>query len=234
MAEALALQRRFVADASHELRTPLTLLSTRAQLLRRRIRSAGRTDDALLRDVDGIVADTKALTDILEELLLAADTRAEVPRVTVDVAALVAAVVAAAAAEADRRGVQLTLRSDEPVRLSAGAPTALKRAVTALIDNALTHAKGQVRVTVTRLATEVVISVRDDGPGLDEDSVPQMFARFASDRREPAAASGRRHYGLGLALVSEVAARHGGRVLAENVPGPQTGADVRLILPSRR
>ena len=74
MAGALALQRRFVADAGHELRTPLTLLSTRAQLIRRVLRQ-NADPDTLRSDVDGLVRDAHQLTDILDDLLLAADPR---------------------------------------------------------------------------------------------------------------------------------------------------------------
>ena len=83
MSQALELQRRFVADAGHELRTPLTLLNTRAQLLSERVHASGSPnsqDELVIRDADGIVADTRALTEVLEELLLAADTRTPLPR----------------------------------------------------------------------------------------------------------------------------------------------------------
>ncbi len=99
MAQALESQRRFVADAGHELRTPLTLLSTRAQLLARRVRSGSpptagppgsdERDQLIGRDAEGIVADSAALTAILEELLLAADTRTPVPQDPVDLGGLV-------------------------------------------------------------------------------------------------------------------------------------------------
>ena len=77
MADTIAMQRRFVADASHELRTPLTLLSTRAQLLSRRLRSDPHVTEQVVADVDGVVADTRTLTEILDELLTAADTRGQ-------------------------------------------------------------------------------------------------------------------------------------------------------------
>jgi signal transduction histidine kinase len=71
-AQALALQRRFVADASHELRTPLTLLSTRAQLVRRDVR-ANADAATVAREVDGLVADARNLANVLDDLLIAAD-----------------------------------------------------------------------------------------------------------------------------------------------------------------
>lgn len=259
MAQALESQRRFVADAGHELRTPLTLLSTRAQLLARRIRGSGdppdrsvepgARDQLITRDVDGIVADTAALTAILEELLLAADTRTPVPQEPVDLGALVAAAVGSAQAAAAEAGLALTLApTTQDATLAAGAPTALGRAVTALVDNALGHARTQVQVEVRRQGRTVVIEVSDDGPGISQDVLPRMFTRFAGHRTEAAGpgrstpggdsvaggtggSGARRHYGLGLALVSEIATRHGGVVTAANRPAPATGAVLRLELP---
>lgn len=230
MATALSLQRRFVADAGHELRTPLTLLSTRAQLVRRRVSlTRDPADGLMVRDLDGIVADTRALTDILEELLLAADTRTPVPQEPVDLTAVVNAVVSAAQAAAEASQISLRLESTEGSTLSAGAPMALKRAVTALIDNALTHAEHQVEVSLEPRGAQVAITVSDDGPGISDTTLPRMFHRFSSDRDSPDAAA--RHYGLGLSLVSEIALRHGGTVSAENRAAPHHGAVLTLLLP---
>ena len=258
MAQALESQRRFVADAGHELRTPLTLLSTRAQLLARRVRSVGPSagtpggsggpgssgaagaagpsarDQLIGRDAEGIVADSAALTAILEELLLAADTRTPVPQDAVDLGGLVAAAVSSAQAAATEAGLTLTLTpTTGDTTLAAGAPTALSRGVTALIDNALGHARSRVEVGVERRARMVVIEVSDDGPGISDDVLPRMFTRFAGDRPESTAPSTRRHYGLGLALVSEIATRHGGVVTAANRAAPATGAVLRVELPHR-
>ena len=237
MAQALELQRRFVADAGHELRTPLTLLSTRTQLLARRVRDrtapAGEREQLITRDADGIVADTAALTAILEELLLAADTRTPVPQEPVDLATLVTSAVASAQAAAQEANLTLTMSVDHTSPTSvAGAPTALTRAVAALVDNALDHAASNVGVSVGREGGSVVVEVVDDGPGISEETLPRMFERFASDRRSTDESAERRHFGLGLALVSEIANRHGGTVTAANRPRTQPGALLRLALPS--
>ncbi len=231
MATALSLQRRFVADAGHELRTPLTLLSTRAQLLRRRVHAhAGpAAEDVTLRDLDGIVGDTRALTDILEELLLAADTRTPVPQEPVDLSAIVSDAVSGARAAADTSQLTLALETQAAMSVSAGAPTALKRAVTALIDNALSHAEHHVQVTVEKRGSQIAVEVSDDGPGISETTFSRMFQRFSSDR-DPSGDSVR-HYGLGLSLVNEIATRHGGTVLASNRPLPEHGAVLTLLVP---
>jgi two-component system, OmpR family, sensor kinase len=237
MHDTIAMQRRFVADASHELRTPLTLLSTRAQLLSRRLRRDPRVTDQVMTDVDGVVADTRTLTEILDELLTAADTRGQAEWTTVDLAALVAEVAGAAGPAAEKSGVTLTvpqpalLESSAPVE---GSPASLRRALTALVDNAVTHARSAVTLTVRSSSRRVEVEVSDDGPGIPKDIAPRLFDRFSSLRNDAPASPTfevRRHYGLGLALVADVAANHQGRVAVADRMDGQTGAVFTLVLP---
>ncbi len=245
LSAVLALQRRFVADAGHELRTPLTLLGTRAQLLRRRLRkvrdgggpprvwsaagplTAGSLADHALSDVDGVVADSAHLTAILEDLLLAADPRTGRPQRIVDLTALCRDVVRSAGAVAHDRGV--ALRGPGPAAGPAevvGSAVALHRAVTALVDNALRHARSTVSVAARRVRDHVVVAVTDDGPGIDPQLAPRLFDRFATGPSvgEP----GQRRYGLGLALVAEIAAAHRGDVAV----GPPPGTTLRITFPA--
>jgi len=228
MANALAFQRQFVSDASHELRTPLTLLSTRVQMLRRHLTNAGTRED-LLAEADKVVTDTHHLTAILEDLLLAADQTAE-PLERFDLAELAEQVTDAHRGSAAAAGVSLTThRPDAPIQVR-GAAIAVRRAATALLDNAVRHATSSVVVTVSAADHQAVLDVDDDGPGIDPEVLPRMFDRFATTRSQPA--PGPRRYGLGLALVSDVAARHGGDVTAE--AAPSGGTRLRLSLPLDR
>ncbi|MGB8995794.1 MAG: sensor histidine kinase, partial [Pseudonocardiaceae bacterium] len=108
-----------------------------------------------------------------------------------------------------------------------GSPVALRRAVTALVDNAVRHAAHEVTVAVQARNGHVLVDVCDDGPGIDPELAPRLFERFVSGR--PGPSQTRRRYGLGLALVSEIAAAHGGRVELLNRSEP--GAALRIQLP---
>jgi signal transduction histidine kinase len=221
LSAALALQRRFISDASHELRTPLTLLSTRAQLLRRELKEP--VDPAALKsDVDGLVADARNLGAILEDLLLAADPRAEAPNEQVDLVALASEVTAASA------GTKVRIRCEphQSTLIVLGSAAGLRRALMALVDNAIRHASETVTITVGREANKAVVDVHDDGNGIAPEMLPRLFERFASSA-EPTGQ--RRRYGLGLALVSEIADRHGGTVSAQN--SEAGGATLRLTVP---
>jgi signal transduction histidine kinase len=99
--------------------------------------------------------------------------------------------------------------------------------VTALVDNAVRHATSAVEVSVRPGARTVVLEVRDDGPGVDPELAPRLFSRFVSTHQD--GPDGRRHYGLGLALVSEIVVNHGGSV--ELTAAGATGTVFRLTLP---
>ncbi|HEY2057426.1 sensor histidine kinase [Amycolatopsis sp. NBC_01480] len=223
MAGVLVRQRRFVADAGHELRTPVTLLSTRAQLIQRALRTGTDVTD----DVDKLVRDADHLAAILDDLLIAADPREKAAPEPVDLADVAARVTDAASAEAQAHRIRITVHSGGPTEVR-GSGTSLSRAVTALVDNAVRHARSEVVLTVSTTRRRAELDISDDGPGIDPDILPSLFDRFATapaDRQTGV----RRRYGLGLALVSEIAARHGGSITATNTGH---GARFRLSLPA--
>ncbi|MFJ2507820.1 sensor histidine kinase [Arthrobacter citreus] len=239
LVEALALQRRFVSDAGHELRTPLTLLSTRAQLLRRHlgVRTAenapaerfGPVEQKFVESgLDEIIADTGVLTGILEDLLESADPRRAGPPEPVDLGAAARQGAEAFGATIRDHGLQLRLDvPGTPVRVRAGK-AAVQRVVTALLANACDYARSTVWVQVSANGGEGILRVSDDGPGLPNELRGRVFERFASVRETSGGHT--RHYGLGLALVAEIAGRFGGTVQSEPSHGRGASLTVRLPL----
>jgi len=227
LADALTLQRRFVADASHELRTPLALLSTRAQLLMRRSR-AGALPADVAASVDEMVTDTRALNEILDDLLIAADPRSDTVQTEVDLSAVADQALGQLQAYATARSVSLTRAgATEPVTVT-GSAAALLRLVIALSTNALDHADATVTISVTRSASSAVLSVIDDGPGFTPESAATAFDRFVTHRSTE---DGSRHYGIGLAIVAEIVLRHHGTV---KINQRQPGGNVTCVLPLSR
>lgn len=225
---ALQAQRDFVADASHELRTPLTALSSRVQILQRRVARGEGIDDALER----LRGDTAAMDDILTELLLAAQAdQGPVPAAATDAAVAVHAAVELIRPIAESAGAEL--QPDVGSGIAVAVPdVTLTRMCTALLDNAVQHAPRGTSVAIvvgsgggaTRGFAE--IRVVDRGSGVRAEDRERIFTRFA---RGPETGR-RRGFGLGLALVRDVATRYGGSVGIESTSEAGTTFLLRLPL----
>ena len=183
--------------------------------------------DRALDDVDNIVTDSAHITAILEDLLLAADPHMARAQQLVDLTAMCRDTIRQAVPAAHERGVALhgPAETDDPIEV-IGSAVALHRALTALVDNALRHARSSVSVVARRERDRAVIAVTDDGPGVDAQLAPRLFDRFATGTAD--AGQGPRRYGLGLALVAEIAAAHRGDVAL----GAPPGTTLRISLPS--
>ncbi|MFF3443814.1 sensor histidine kinase [Streptosporangium sp. NPDC002721] len=226
LGEALVRQRRFAADVSHELRTPLTRLHVRAQIVARGVRRG--TDPLLVAaEVDRLVNGTRQLGDVVEDLLLSAQFgQLRRPFGPVDLAALAEELALAEADRAEAHGVTIEVRRLGPGgHVVRGAQSALRRVISALLDNALAHtaAGGHIRVVLFGGPETVRLDVRDDGVGFDPRDAERLFTRFVGGSH-----NGGPGLGLGLALVREVVDAHGGTVTADGRPGAGAVFTVRL------
>jgi signal transduction histidine kinase len=208
--EAVRAEHRFLDEASHDLRTPLAVLKAELDLALARPRDRAELE----RTVRAASGATDRLVRLAEDLLVLARTR-EGPLVLHRERIRLAAFCADCAAPFRSHGRAITVSAPD-VEVSIDA-VRVRQAVGNLLDNAVRHGAGDVRLTATvGPAGSVTIGVADAGPGLPA----HLTGRLAPDR--PAAE------GLGLAIVTAVAAAHGGWV--EAGPGRAGGAEVRLTL----
>lgn len=229
LGRALRIQRTFVQDASHELRTPLAVLDARLQILQRSLDE----HDPSRETVEQLREDTRTLIEIVNDLLLAADadenSSASAP---VAVEPAVRSAVDAMAVLARPRGIEIALTVAEGTKPATRVPeTSLQRCLTALLDNAVAHSPNDttIRVRVDADRREVAISVADEGTGIQGIEPRRIFDRFAHAAPTSAPALPRTSFGIGLALVRDIATRHGGTVdVAETSP---EGTTLVLTLP---
>ncbi|MFF8941859.1 ATP-binding protein [Streptomyces sp. NPDC014864] len=213
-------ERRFVADASHELRTPLTLMRAELDVALHRPRSAGELTDTL-RSVD---TEVQRLIDLANALLDLEELGSShhLTRARVRLAELVEAAVAPHLRTAQRAGRVVSV--DVPDTVIESDARWLQPAIGNLLDNALRHGHGTVRLTATVHEGRLRLSVTDEGPGFPAKFLPRAFDRFA--RAEASRTS--EGSGLGLAFVQAVAIAHGGTAHVENT---EHGSAVILDLP---
>lgn len=232
LAEALARQRRFVADASHELRTPATVLDLRVQRLQQTLGA----EDPHREIVAELRRDSRRLGEVISDMLSSVeqDLAPSGPRreETADVSQIAREVCDELAPLAEEREAELV--ADLPgraVQVPLGAAT-LARILTALVDNALKHTPPgtAVDLVVREERATATILVRDRGLGIRGIEVQQVFDRFA---RSSAATGGggdaRGGFGIGLSLVQEAVTAAGGSVRVAET-GTQ-GTTFEVVLP---
>jgi len=201
LARGLDVQRRFTADAAHELRTPLSVLTARFDEL------PGNEFDAMRRDVDRM----NRLVDQLLKMARLESLPLDVSQV-VDLNEVVIEAISMLAPLAIRQGKELVrAETAQPVRVH-GNRAALVTALVNLIENALAHAPAGSAIEIV-LTAGGKVNVLDRGPGVPESEREAIFRRFHRGRTRSSSGAG-----LGLAIVTEIAAAHGGSVSASSRP----------------
>jgi two-component system OmpR family sensor kinase len=214
LADSMAAQRRFVADAAHELRTPVAALALQVQVAERAAQPATRA--AAYGELrQGIARATR----VVEQLLRLAQLGPDVPAPglqPVDLAEIAREVVGSMAYRARTLGIDLGAEASAPAPM-LGAKTELRSLITNLLENALRYAPRDTEVTVrvTGGPAGVRMAVMDAGPGIPAAERERVFERF-----QRASGDDTSGIGLGLAIAKAIVERHGGRIwLEEALPG---------------
>jgi signal transduction histidine kinase/ActR/RegA family two-component response regulator len=219
----------FLAMLGHELRNPLAPISAGAQLL---CKIPG-TDPRVLRTSEVIARQVAQMTKIVSDLL-------DVSRVTrglialdkadVEMSMIVTAAVEQVRPLIEARRHTLTVSvPPEPVHVQAD-PARLVQVMSNLLTNAAkyTNDGGRIHVTLEATQAEVAVKVQDNGVGISEQLMPEVFELFTQGSRSADRSQG--GLGLGLALVKHLVELHGGRVQAAS-DGPGRGSAFTLYLP---
>jgi signal transduction histidine kinase len=201
-------QRRFLGNAAHQLRTPLTLLRAKIEDV---------TEPALKVE---LVRDVRRLSSLVSAMLdLARLQNHAIEKRPIDLAVVTRDVLADFSPSALDAGIELSLEQvEESTLVVQGVEAAIRSALANLIGNALVHAHGAGRVVAN--LNRGSVSICDDGAGISP----------SSERIEPfqTGDSSKQSYGLGLSIVQEIMAAHGGALLVTSTPGRGTTACLRF------
>ncbi len=223
---AVRVKDEFVSTVSHELRTPLTSGLAYLELLEESVEHLPEA----LQQVNAARRSMLRLSQLVADLIFSTKASSGAPVIDpypTDLAMIVREAVAAA--EVDAAGAGVRLRSELPVSVEVMADgMRMRHVLDNLIANAILYGRpdGHVDVTVVGADRLVVLTVTDDGEGMDADEVGEVFGRFY--RGENARRRQIGGTGLGLYIVRTIVEAHGGRVSFDS---SDRGSTVRVELP---
>ncbi|AOX99027.1 sensor histidine kinase N-terminal domain-containing protein [Jeongeupia sp. USM3] len=226
--ESVSRQRRFIADAAHQLRTPLAGLKSQTELAMRETTPEG------LRDRLNLVhASATRSIHLVNQLLTLARSepgaQAGMPGMKVDLAKLIRDLTAESVPRALAAGMDLGCDSALAEATIDGNPALLRELFINLVENAIKYIPRGSNITVRLFeqGPDYVVEVEDDGNGISDEQKPRVFERFYRVNQNDGNGCG-----LGMAIVKEIAERHGGRIeLADAQPH---GLIARVSLPRQR
>ncbi len=219
----------FLALLAHELRNPLAPISTAAQLLK----MGARNPEYIQRSSEIIDRQVKHMSELVDDLMdVSRVTRGlvSIERKEVGMAEVVNSAVEQSRPLIEERNQQLVLDVRNGGAEVLGDRTRLVQVLTNLLNNAAKYTQqgGRIALTVEARDGHAVISVTDNGMGMDADLLPRLFELFTQAERTPDRRSG--GLGLGLALVKSIVALHGGTITAAS-PGQGKGSTFTVSLP---
>ena len=224
------MRRDFVANVSHELRTPITSIKGFVEtLLTGAMKDPGDTERFL-----GIIAkQADRLNAIIEDLLSLSRIEQDSEKHGIvlketGLRPLLEAAIQNCNTQASKKNIHIDLDCDASLQVPLNPPL-IEQAVVNLVDNAIKYSDDntRIRVAADHADHQVVLSVTDQGRGIDEEHLPRLFERFY--RVDKARSRQMGGTGLGLAIVKHIAQAHGGKVGVQSAPGK--GTTFRIHLP---
>ncbi|MCL4261765.1 MAG: PAS domain-containing protein [Anaerolineae bacterium] len=207
----------FVATVSHDLRSPLTFIRGYASMLS----LAGELTDKQHEYVSKILGGIDQMSKMVEDLLDIARIEGgmELDREEIEIRPLLADIAAEYWQHAHLAGIQIKVDISDDVSSIVGDLSLIRQAVANLVGNGVKYApnSGPLVLQVHQANGEVVISVKDNGPGIAKEDQIHLFEKFY--RVKARGTEKVKGSGLGLAIVKTIAHRHGGNAWVQSQPG---------------
>lgn len=222
--QAMQEQKRLIKDVSHELRTPLARLQFAVELAQKR--SNGLVDTELARIKQNADYLNNIITDILS--LPVQGQKFELDDVT-DLVSLTSTLIENYSIEASEKNVSIEFNCTEQEALVATHGNMLLGVFENILRNALAYTceNTKIQIELRQLNNQFLVAIRDQGPGVDEAHLENIFKPFF--RTDEARTRETGGYGLGLAIAHRSVLLHGGKISAMN--NPEKGLTLNVTLP---
>ena len=205
-------EKQFTSDASHELRTPTAVILAQCEDARRH----AETPTQYAQAIDVIERQARRMSDLIAKLLQMTRLDQGTQRASFERADL-SGLAEVICAEQPGLPPEAVLETDIQPDVEADFDvTLVSRLLQNLLNNAVRYGGGHILVTLRRDGADAVLSVRDDGPGIPPEQQDKIWQRFY---QADASRSGENGAGLGLPMVRQIAALHGGTVTLASAPG---------------
>ncbi len=219
------IKATFISIVSHELKTPVALIKGYASTLRR---DDARWDKHIIQDSLAVIEEeADRLTHMIEDLLDASRLQAgglSLKRTDISLPTVAQRLAERLQTQTKKHTIQVDFPENFPVILAD--ETRIEQVLTNLISNAIKYSpKGLVQITGDVRPEQVIITVSDEGPGIDPHDMPHIFDRFY---RADTAVRKTKGAGLGLYLARAIVEAHGGRIWVD--PRPGSGARICFSL----
>ncbi len=225
LAEQELARREFLTNVAHELRTPLMAASGFLQLLQKGMIQPEKTSAT----VDTVARNIQQVTALVNDILFLQEMDLILPKFQpVDLLELANQVAERYQDKAAASLVTLYVDSTPGLPKVSGDPKSLERAVTSLVDNAVKFSPhgGQVNINLREEENFVLLEVKDQGIGIEQERIPRIFDRFYHlEKSGDTLFSG---IGLGLAITNQVIKQHNGRLTVQSTPNKGSTFTVRL------
>lgn len=221
--ETFATQRQFSANAAHELRTPLAVMSTKFEVFEKN----KNPDEADYKEAIGMArSQTDRLSHVIDILLEMTELQSAPKSDSISLSEITEEVICDLVAVAEKKSISL-VQDDGEARLT-GSDTLVYRAIYNLIENAIKYNKegGKVSVAITEDESFAKVIITDTGSGIAKEDWDRIFEPFFRVDKSRSRSMG--GAGLGLALVKEIAVRHGGDVKV--IESSERGSTIELSL----
>ncbi|GAC1564944.1 MAG: hypothetical protein NVS2B7_39050 [Herpetosiphon sp.] len=228
--QALQSRDEFLSLASHELKTPISAIIGYAQLLERRLTRQAANDHQTMRTLQTLVEQGHRLTRLIHDMMDVSRMQLEqlhMQRKTVDLVALTNRLVAEVAPVAP--SYHFEIETDASPLEVLGDPDRLEQALQNLVQNAMKYSPKEsiIKIRVERRGNQAAVLVGDQGIGIPKADQPLVFTRFF--RASNAISTAANGMGVGLYVVKEIVAQHGGTVSVESIEN--VGSTFTVTLP---